>query len=76
MADFDINELAQIAQKSLGVTTSEVIIVHLMRQIARSQSYLERRAQRGTHTGTDEAIANDCAIAALIIKVLKGEIFL
>jgi hypothetical protein len=71
----DIDELAEIARR-LGYQSREQVIIHLERQIARDESYLQRRKNRGTHTPTDDAMANDCAVAALLIKFLKGEVAL
>jgi hypothetical protein len=66
----DIHTLAEQARR-LGYHTSEQIINRLERMIARNESYLSRRAARGTHTPTDDAIAEDCAVAALVIEVLQ-----
>lgn len=74
MAGFDLEELADIAWIQLGMTNENVICTHLERQIARNQSYIERRQRRGTHTPTDDSMANDCAVAALLIKILKKEV--
>ena len=41
--------------------------------IARNGAYLERRAGRGTHTPTDDTIAEDMAVVALVIERLEGE---
>jgi hypothetical protein len=55
----------------MGYRTSEHIVNSLERMIVRHEAYLSRRAARGTHTPTDDAIAEDCAVAALVIELLK-----
>lgn len=74
MATFNLEELADIAWLQLGMTNENVICTHLERQIARNYSYMDRRQRRGTHTPTDDAMANDCAVAALLIKILRKEV--
>jgi hypothetical protein len=66
----DIRTLAEQA-KALGYHTPAQIAARLTRMIVRNESYLKRRAGRGTHTATDDAIAEDCAVAALVIELLQ-----
>ena len=66
----DIHTLAEQARR-MGYRTSEQVINRLERMIARNEAYLSRRAARGTHTPTDDAIAEDCAVAALVIELLR-----
>ena len=68
--DVHIQTLAEQARR-LGYHTSEQIINRLERMIIRNSAYLSRRAARGTHTPTDDAIAEDCAVAALVIELLQ-----
>lgn len=74
--EFDLDELAGIAYNQLGLQTVESVETALTRQIASKESYLKRRARRGVHTPTDDMEANNCAMAALLIKVIKGEMTL
>ncbi len=71
MSTVDINELAEQAAR-LGFLTSEQVCRRLHRSIVRNQAYLERRRARGTHTPTDDAIAEDCACMARAIELLGG----
>jgi hypothetical protein len=73
---FDLEELARIAYDQLGLQSKEIVEVALTRQIASKEAYLKRRAARGTHTPTDKMEADNCALAALLIKVVRGEIVL
>jgi hypothetical protein len=73
MESTDITDLATIAYKQLGFNTIESIEMAVARSVARSESYLKRRAARGTHTPTDDAILNDCALLALLLQIAKGE---
>jgi hypothetical protein len=66
----DVHTLAEQARR-MGYRTSEHIINRLERMIVRNEAYLTRRAGRGTHTPTDDAIAEDCAVAALVIELLQ-----
>jgi len=66
----DVHTLAEQARR-LGYRTSEQIINRLERIIARNESYLSRRASRGTRTPTDEALAEDGCVFALIIELLQ-----
>jgi len=66
----DVHTLAEQARR-LGYRSSEQIINRLERMIIRNESYLSRRAARGTHTGTDDAIAEDMAVCALVIQLLE-----
>lgn len=75
-ASFDLDELADIAYAKLGLQTRESVEMALTRQIASKETYLKRRASRGTHTPTDKMEADNCALAALLIKVVRGEIVL
>jgi hypothetical protein len=72
----DIDDLADIAYNKLGWQTVESVEMALTRQIASKESYLKRRVSRGVHTPTDDMEANNCALAALLIKVIKGDIVL
>ena len=54
----------------MGYHTSEHITSRLRCMIVHDEAYLSRRAARGTHTPTDDAIAEDMAVAALIIELL------
>jgi hypothetical protein len=73
---FDIDDLAGIAYNRLGLQTVESVEMAFTRQIASKEAYLKRRAARGTHTPTDDMESNNCVLAALMIKVIKGEIVL
>jgi hypothetical protein len=66
----DTHTLAEQARR-MGYRSSEQIINRLERMIVRNEAYLSRRAARGTHTPTDDAIAEDCAVAALVIELLQ-----
>ena len=66
----DVHTLAEQARR-LGYRTPAQIAARLTRMIIRNESYLSRRAARGTHTPTDDAIAEDCAVAALVIELLQ-----
>jgi hypothetical protein len=66
----DIHALADQARR-MGYRSSEQIINRLERMIIRNEAYLSRRSARGTHTPTDDAIAEDCAVAALVIELLQ-----
>jgi len=68
--DVHIQTLAEQARR-LGYHTSEQIINRLERMIIRNSAYLSRRAARGTHTPTDDAIAEDMAVCALVIELLQ-----
>lgn len=73
MESTDIKDLATIAYKQLGLSTLEAIETAVVRSVARNESYLKRRQARGTHTPTDDAILNDCALVALLLQLAKGE---
>jgi hypothetical protein len=68
----DVHTLAEQA-RAMGYVTSEQIINRLHRMIIRNESYLKRRAARGTRTPTDEAISEDSVVAALVIELLQDE---
>jgi len=68
----DTHTLAEQARR-MGYRSSEQIINRLERMIVRNAAYLTRRAARGTHTPTDDAIAEDCAVAALVIELLEAK---
>lgn len=73
---FDLEDLARIAYNQLGLQTKETVEVALTRQIMSKEAYLKRRSARGTHTPTDKMEADNRALAALLIKVIRGEIVL
>ncbi len=60
-----------VQARQLGYHSAEQIINRLERMIIRNESYLSRRAARGTHTPTDDAIAEDMAVCALVIQLLQ-----
>ena len=66
----DIHMLADLARQ-LGYHTSEQIINRLERMIIRNEAYLSRRAKRGTHTSHDDTTAEDMAVIALVIELLR-----
>jgi len=68
----DTHTLAEQARRR-GYRSSEQIINRLERMIVRNEAYLSRRAAHGTHTPTDDAIAEDCAVAALVIELLEAK---
>ena len=68
--DVRIQELAEQARR-LGYRTNEQIINRLERMIIRNESYLSRRASRGTHTPTDDSISEDMVVVALVIELLQ-----
>ena len=73
MITTDLTDLSDIAWRHLGLNTIETLEMAVTRSVARNESYLKRRAARGTHTPTDDAILNDCALMALLLSVAKGE---
>lgn len=73
MESTDIADLANIARNQLGLGSMDVIEMAVIRSIARSESYLKKRKKQGSHTAYDDAVANDCALIALLLMLAKGE---
>ena len=69
--DIDVHDLATLARQ-LGYD-KERVINRLTRRIARDQSYLQYRQQRGRKTSHDEMLAEDVTVTALAILMLEGK---
>jgi hypothetical protein len=70
MADVDLYELVEEAHK-LGYQSKDQVIVRLWRKVQRDLSYLQYRQGRGRHTSHDDTTAEDMAVLALAIQMLK-----
>jgi len=66
----DVHTLAEQARR-LGYRTPAQIVNRLTRMIVRNESYLSRRAARGTHTSHDDTTAEDMAVIGLVCELLQ-----
>lgn len=67
----DIIALARAA-KAKGYDDTQKIAKRLEQIVHRNAAYTERRAQRGTHTATDEALCEDNEVLAMAITILES----
>ncbi len=67
----DIIELAKAA-KAKGYDDTQRIAKRLEQIIERNVAYTERRARRGTHTPTDEALCEDNEVLGMVITILES----
>ena len=69
----DLSQLTEEARQQ-GISTRTELCLLLERSILQDQLYLARRHRRGTHTPTDDMMAEVALCKALAICVLRGEI--
>jgi hypothetical protein len=71
MENNDILALATAAQAK-GFDDVSRLVKRLEATIVRNQAYLDRRARRGTHTPTDDAMSEDNEAIAMAIVLLES----
>jgi hypothetical protein len=66
----DVHTLAEQA-RAMGYSDRKRVVNRLERFLIRNESYLKRRAARGTHTSHDDTLAEDCAVVSLVLTWLQ-----